>query len=109
MRHFVLPLAVAALASGVRQPPLATVLIAHPGGLQAGVAGALRTAFPAITLATIAVAADQHGGATARAEVASSASFHGPIGPWGLDGRRRFVKDLARNVPVVRRGARHWG
>lgn len=72
MRHFAPPLAVAALARGMGLAAATARLIAPAGRGERGAPRPLRAAARAIAIAAITVAADQHGGAAARAQVASS-------------------------------------
>ena len=87
MRHFVClpgPVPVLALTRGVGVTPAKAGLITFPGGLYAAGAhpsGALGTA---VTVAAVAVAADDHGYATAGAQVTSGRRLHRQIGPTGF-------------------------
>ena len=56
-------------------------LVAATGGTNGLVACAFRTRHSAVAMASITVAADDDGGATAGAEVTSSGRFHWQSGP----------------------------
>ena len=83
MRHFLLSGPVTALSFGVGVTTAQTRLIAATGGTHgapAGLVGALRSA---VAMATITMAANEHGGATAGAQVASSGKVHWHTRPMG--------------------------
>jgi hypothetical protein len=67
MRHFLLSGAVTALAFGVGMTTAQTRLIAAAGGTHGAAARLVGTLRRAVTVAAIAVAADEHGRAAASA------------------------------------------
>ena len=85
MRHFVcLPGPIPALTRGVGVTPAKAGLITFPGGLYAAGAypsGALGTA---VTVAAVAVATQNYGGATAGAQIVSRRRLYRQIGPTGF-------------------------
>jgi len=103
MRHFLLPSPVLALAVGVGAAAAMGVLIATPRGSYRLMAGLWRTSSRAVAVAAITVAADQHGGTAAGAQVASSQEFHWQSGPMGSR-RRRALREI-----LCRQRRRCWG
>lgn len=103
MRHFLLPSPVLALTFGVGTTATMGVLIATTSGSYRLMAGLRRTSFGAVAVAAITVAADQYGGATAGAQVASSGEFHWQSGPMGTR-RRRALREI-----LCRQRRRCWG
>jgi hypothetical protein len=83
MRHFLLPGPVTALPLRMRVTAAPTGLIAAAGCTQGVVAGFFGASRGAVTVAAIAVAADQYGGAATGAQVASSGMVHWHSGPMG--------------------------
>ena len=83
MRHFLCSGPVTALALGMCVTAAPTGLIAAAGRTQGVVAGFLGTGRGAVTMAAIAVAADQHSRAATGAQVASSGKVHWQSGPMG--------------------------
>ena len=76
MRHFFVFGPVTALALGVGMTASPAGLIAATGGTDSGASSLLRTRLGAVALAAVAVAANQYGGAAARAQIASSREVH---------------------------------
>ena len=103
MRHFLLPSPVLALALGVGTAAAIRVLIATTSGSYRLMAGLWRTSCGAVAVAAITVAADQHGGAAAGAQVASSGEVHWQSGPMGTR-RRRALREI-----LCRQRRRCWG
>ena len=103
MRHFLLPGPVAALPFGVGVTAAQAVLVSAAGGTNSTAACLLGTPRGAVAVATIAVAADQCGGAASGAQVASSGKVHWPSGP--MENRRR----RARREILCRQRRRCWG
>ena len=98
MRHFLRPKAVQShsgpitlLTFGVGVTTAQTVLIAITGGPDRAAACQVGTSRGAVALATVAVAANEYGGAAAGAQIASSREVHGSPWPMGKDGDARFV------------------
>ena len=83
MRHFLRFGPVTALPLRMRVTPAQAGLIEAASGTQGVMAGLLGTGRGAVTVAAIAVAADQHGGAATGAQVASSGMVHWHSGPMG--------------------------
>ncbi|MDR2155110.1 MAG: hypothetical protein LBE78_08815 [Burkholderiaceae bacterium] len=105
MRHFLLFGPVSALALRVGHAPARAGLVTPAGGAQRQAPRLIGARARAVALAPVAVAANEHGRAAARAQVTACGQFHGISGPWGLDGASRFVKYLAGNTPVWAWGA----
>ena len=83
-------LAVAPLAGGVVHTPLEGSLIVTSGKSLVLAPGQTRTAASAVTLASVAVAADHNLSATAGTTIASSREFHRPFkGQWVSTGPAR--------------------
>ena len=114
MRHFLRPKAVQShsgpitlLTFGVGVTTAQTVLIAITGGPDRAAACQVGTSRGAVALATVAVAANEYGGAAAGAQIASSREVHGSPWPMGKDGDARFVTYLACSVASSQLWARH--
>jgi hypothetical protein len=84
MRHFLLPGPVTALAFGMGVTAAQAVLIAATRGTDRLSAGLVGTARGAVAVATITVAANEHGCAASGAQVASSREIHWPSRPMGI-------------------------
>jgi hypothetical protein len=103
MRHFLLSGPVSTLAFGMGATATMCVLIAtagRPYGLATGLRGA---SLSAVAVAAITMAADQHGGAAADAQVASSGDIHWHSRPMGSR-RRRALREI-----LCRQRCRCWG
>ena len=103
MRHFLLSSPVSTLAFGMGATATTRVLIAtagRPYGLATGLRG---TSLSAVAVAAITIAADQHRGAAADAQVASSGDIHWHSGPMGSR-RRRALREI-----LCRQRCRCWG
>ena len=83
MRHFLCSGPVTALALGMGVTATQAGLIAAASGTQGVAAGFFGAGRGAVTVASIAVATDQHGGAATGAQVASSGKVHWQSGPMG--------------------------
>lgn len=103
MRHFLLSGPVSTLAFGMGATATMRVLIAT-AGRPYGLATVLRRAsLSAVAVAAITIAADQHRGAAANAQVASSGEIHWHSGPMGSR-RRRALREI-----LCRQRCRCWG
>ena len=98
MRHFLRPSPVTLLTFGVGVAAAQAVLIAATGGTDRASTRLAGTSGGAVALAAVAVAANQHGGAAACAQIASSGEVHWSPWPMGNDGDARFVTYLACRV-----------
>lgn len=103
MRHFLLPSAVLTLAFGMGATAAIRVLIATTSSTYRLVACLRRASSSAVAIAPITVAAHEHRGATAGAQVASSRDIHWHSGP--MEGRRR----RALREILCRQRRRYWG
>ena len=103
MRHYLLFGPVATLAFGVSATTAKAALVATAGSTH-GLAASLIGTWPgAVAIATITVAADERGGVTAGAEVASSGEIHWQSRPMG-NRRRRSLREI-----LCRQRRRCWG
>lgn len=103
MRHFLLSGPVSTLAFGMGATTTMRVLIAMASRAH-GLATCLqRASLSAVAVAAITIAADQHGGAAADAQVASSGDIHWHSGPMGSR-RRRALREI-----LCRQRCRGWG
>lgn len=107
MRHFLLPGPVAALAFGMGMTTSQGGLVAATSSTDGGVSCLIGTGDGAVALPPIAVAANDHGSAATRTQVASSREIHGQRRPMGEDSNARFVKYSACSVARQDSGARH--
>ncbi len=106
MRHFLLSGSVTALPFGVGVTTAQAGLIAATSGTNRTTASLVGTLRRAVAVAAIAVAADEYGGATAGAQVASPGKVHWHSGPMGSRRRRPLREILCRQRrPSGLRGA----
>ena len=103
MRHFLLSGPVSTLAFGMGETATMRVLIATTGSPYRVVACLRRASSGAVAIAAITLAAHQHRGAAAGAQVASSGDIHWHSGP--MEGRRR----RALREILCRQRRRCWG
>ncbi len=103
MRHFLLPSPVSTLAFGMGATAPMRVLIATTGSLYRLVACLRRTSSAAVAIAVITVAAHEHRGAAAGAQVASSGNIHWHSRPMESR-RRRALREI-----LCRQRRRCWG
>jgi len=104
MRHSLLPSPVLTLALGVGTTAAMRGLIATAGRSQRLLACLPRTIPRAVTVAAIAVAAHEHRGAAAGAQVASSGEFHWQSGPMD-SGHKRALREILCRQRGPRQGA----
>ena len=128
MRHFLRPKGVQSRPKGVQSRPKGVQspsgpitpltfgvgvtarqagLIAATGGTDRASACQIGTSAGAVALAAVAVAANQYGGTTAGAQIASSGEVHGSPWPMGKDGDARFVTYWACSVASSQLWARY--
>ena len=93
MRHYLLFGPVATLAFGVSATTTQAALVATTGSTHGQAASLIGTWPGAVAIATITVAADERGGVTAGAEVASSGEIHWQSRPMG-NRRRRSLREI---------------
>ena len=92
MRHFVgLFDAIATLACGMGVASAQAGLVTLTGGLHATGANQSGTRSAAVTVTPVAVAADDHGGAATRTQIASGVWLHRHMRPTGLGWTRPDV------------------
>ena len=103
MRHFLLSGPVSTLAFGMGATAAMRVLITTAGRPYRLVACLRRTSISAVAVAAITVAAQEHRGAAAGAQVASSRNIHWHSGPMG-NRRRRALREI-----LCRQRRRCWG
>ena len=110
MRHFLLSDPVSTLAFGMCATATVHVLIATTSSPYRLVACLWRTSSGAVAVAAITVATQEHRGAAAGAQVASSGDIHWQSRPMErIDGDVRFVKYYAGNVAAVGAAGRGIG
>lgn len=106
MRHFLRSGPVTALPLGMRVTTAQTGLIAASSRNHGVVTGLLGAGRGAVTLAAITVAADQHGRAATRAQVASSRRVHWRSEPMDSGHKRALREILCRQRRPRLRGLR---
>lgn len=106
MRHILLFGPIPALAFGVGMTTSPARLVAATGGMGGGASCLIRAGDGAVALPPIAVAANDHGGAATRTQIASSREIHGRRRPMGGRQQRPLREILGmQRCPSGQRGA----
>ena len=109
MRHFFLPGAISTHALGMGETSAATPLVASASLPYRSTADQLRTGSGTITLASVAVAANEYLRAAAPAQKETSHRFHrlAPVKPNRYRQERTFCGTISLHTCSARCGARH--